>query len=98
MTLNRIVGLVVMATLVWTSIPISAEEREGVLVPRAVLAARQIDFGLVSGPITSNRQLTQLPSPVYPMPGQRTPLRTLAWAAMGVAAFMTYVRIAMPRR
>jgi hypothetical protein len=98
MTLNRIVGLVVMVALTSAAVPASAEEREGALVPRTALAARPLDCCSAGGPVESNRQLVTLPSPVYPMPGERVSMRTLAWAAISVAALMTYVRITVPTR
>ena len=85
MTLNRIVGLVVVAALAWTSIPVSAEEREGVLVPQPVLAARPIDC---CAQVSSDRQLVQVPSPVTRIPGVRPSLRAIMWTAVGIGAFI----------
>src|SRR5215470_4188703 len=83
MTLNRIVAAVVMAAVTWTTIPARAEEREGVLVPRPVLASRQVAVGVVT---LGDRQLVQVPSPVQRMPGVRPSLRALMWTAVGIGA------------
>jgi hypothetical protein len=95
MTLKHIVGPMVMAALVSTSVPARAEEHEGVLVARPVLAARPIGSGVAA---LGDRQLVQLPSPVYPMPSKQIPMRAFAWTAISVAALFAYVRVTTPTR
>ena len=95
MKLNRITALAVVAAATLTSIPALAEEREGVLVTRPALAARPIGSGAAA---LSDRHLVQVPSPVYPMPSERISIRAWTWTAMGLAAFLTYVRVTTPTR
>ena len=83
MKLNRIVAAAVMAAVTWSSIPASAEEREGVLVARPVLASRPIVSSVAA---FADRQLVQVPSPVTRMPGVHTSLTALMWTAVGIAA------------
>ena len=92
MKLNRLVGLVLVGALLRTSIPIRAEEREGVLVPTPVLTARLLDARVTA---YSDRQLVQVPSPVTRMPGVRPGLKALMWTALGIgtalAGTLTFV-------
>jgi hypothetical protein len=94
MTLNRIVAAAVILTSTCASIPVRAEAREGVLVPKPTLAARPIN-SLAGSP--GDRQLVQVPSPTTRMPGVRPTLRGLMWAAIGVGTFLTVVGLTIPK-
>jgi hypothetical protein len=94
MELNRIVAGAVIAAVIWTTIPLKAEEHEGVLVAKPVLASRSIGSGMMA----ADPQLVQLPSPVYPMPTQRISMRAWAWTVMSVGALAAYVRVTTPTR
>jgi hypothetical protein len=85
MKLNRLVAIAVVLASMWTSVHVSAEEREGVLVPRQVLASRPIASGAAA---FADRQLVQVPSPVTSMPGVRPSLKALRWTAVGIGAAM----------
>jgi hypothetical protein len=82
MKLTRITAPAVLLALTLNSIPLHAEEREGILVPQPVLASRSVGSGMVA----SDRQLVQVPSPVQRMHGVQPSVRALMWTVVGVGA------------
>jgi len=112
MKLNPIVALVVIVASTWTSIPVCAEEREGVLTPRMVIPARPIEccllspirgaelshmsIRLVHAPAPATRQLVHVPVPGTPFHGYRPSLKELGWAAIGIATFAGIVALMVP--